>query len=231
MSGLLGQLNIQLTLDQARFQQNLEKAQNRAKQFSVRSSQYLNNIEKAAQNLNNFTRGTFWAGFAGGRIAQLKNYADGYTEIQNKLRLVESASINSARGLESVFDISLKTNQSIQATSGVYQRFAQNAEALKISQAQVASLTETVSKAVAMSGASAKSAQAALMQFGQALGSGVFRGDEFNSVMEQTPGLAKAIADGLGVTTGELRNMAKEGKLTTDILIPALERAKSSVDS
>ena len=231
MSGLLGQLNIQLTLDQARFQQNLEKAQNRAKQFSVRSSQYLNNIEKAAQNLNNFTRGTFWAGFAGGRIAQLKNYADSYTEIQNKLRLVESASINSARGLESVFDISLKTNQSIQATSGVYQRFAQNAEALKISQAQVASLTETVSKAVAMSGASAESAQAALMQFGQALGSGVFRGDEFNSVMEQTPGLAKAIADGLGVTTGELRNMAKEGKLTTDVLIPALERAKSSVDS
>ena len=231
MSGLLGQLNIQLTLDQARFQQNLGKAQNRAKQFSVRSSQYLNNIEKAAQNLNNFTRGTFWAGFAGGRIAQLKNYADGYTEIQNKLRLVESASINSARGLESVFDISLKTNQSIQATSGVYQRFAQNAEALKISQAQVASLTETVSKAVAMSGASAESAQAALMQFGQALGSGVFRGDEFNSVMEQTPGLAKAIADGLGVTTGELRNMAKEGKLTTDVLIPALERAKSSVDS
>ena len=231
MSGLLGQLNIQLTLDQARFQQNLEKAQNRAKQFSVRSSQYLNNIEKAAQNLNNFTRGTFWAGFAGGRIAQLKNYADGYTEIQNKLRLVESASINSARGLESVFDISLKTNQSIQTTSGVYQRFAQNAEALKISQAQVASLTETVSKAVAISGASAESAQAALMQFGQALGSGVFRGDEFNSVMEQTPGLAKAIADGLGVTTGELRNMAKEGKLTTDVLIPALERAKSSVDS
>lgn len=231
MSGLLGQLNIQLTLDQARFQQNLEKAQNRAKQFSVRSSQYLNNIEKAAQNLNNFTRGTFWAGFAGGRIAQLKNYADGYTEIQNKLRLVESASINSARGLESVFDISLKTNQSIQATSGVYQRFAQNAEALKISQAQVASLTETVSKAVAISGASAKSAQAALMQFGQALGSGVFRGDEFNSVMEQTPGLAKAIADGLGVATSELRNMAKEGKLTTDVLIPALERAKSSVDS
>ena len=231
MSGLLGQLNIQLTLDQARFQQNLEKAQNRAKQFSVRSSQYLNNIEKAAQNLNNFTRGTFWAGFAGGRIGQLKNYADGYTEIQNKLRLVESASINSARGLESVFDISLKTNQSIQATSGVYQRFAQNAEALKISQAQVASLTETVSKAVAISGASAKSAQAALMQFGQALGSGVFRGDEFNSVMEQTPGLAKAIADGLGVTTSELRNMAKEGKLTTDVLIPALERAKSSVDS
>ena len=133
--------------------------------------------------------------------------------------------------MESVFDISLKTNQSIQATSGVYQRFAQNAEALKISQAQVASLTETVSKAVAISSASAESAQAALMQFGQALGSGVFRGDEFNSVMEQTPGLAKAIADGLGVTTGELRNMAKEGKLTMDVLIPALERAKNSVDS
>ena len=48
--------------------------------------------------------------------------------------------------------------------------------------------------------------------------------------MEQTPALAKAIATGLGVTTGELRNMAKEGKLTMDVLVPALERAKESVD-
>ena len=69
-----------------------------------------------------------------------------------------------------------------------------------------------------------------LTQFGQALGSGILRGDEFNSVMEQTPALAKAIATGLGVTTGELRNMAKEGKLTMDVLVPALERAKESVD-
>ena len=230
MAGLLGHLGIQLELDQVKFQSGINNAQGRVKRFTDTTTKQLNNIERSMNSLNRISANLFKAGIAGFGVNQLKGFADGYTEIQNKLRLVESASISSSRGLNNVFDIALKTNQSINATSGVYQRFAQNAETLKISQAQIASLTETVSKAVAVSGASAGAADAALTQFGQALGSGILRGDEFNSVMEQTPALAKAIATGLGVTTGELRNMAKEGKLTMDVLVPALERAKESVD-
>ena len=230
MAGSLGHLNIQLELDQVKFQSGINNAQGRVKRFTDTTTKQLNNIEQSMNSLNRVSANLFKAGIAGFGVNQLKGFVDGYTEIQNKLRLVESASISSSRGLNNVFDIALKTNQSINATSGVYQRFAQNAETLKISQAQIASLTETVSKAVAVSGASAGAADAALTQFGQALGSGILRGDEFNSVMEQTPALAKAIATGLGVTTGELRNMAKEGKLTMDVLVPALERAKDSVD-
>lgn len=230
MAGSLGHLNIQLELDQVKFQSGINNAQGRVKRFTDTTTKQLNNIERSMNSLNRVSANLFKAGIAGFGVNQLKGFADGYTEIQNKLRLVESASISSSKGLNNVFDIALKTNQSINATSGVYQRFAQNAETLKISQAQIASLTETVSKAVAVSGASAGAADAALTQFGQALGSGILRGDEFNSVMEQTPALAKAIATGLGVTIGELRNMAKEGKLTMDVLVPALERAKESVD-
>lgn len=230
MAGSLGHLNIQLELDQVKFQSGINNAQGRVKRFTDTTTKQLNNIERSMNSLNRVSANLFKAGIAGFGVSQLKGFADGYTEIQNKLRLVEGASISSSKGLNNVFDIALKTNQSINATSGVYQRFAQNAETLKISQAQIASLTETVSKAVAVSGASAGAADAALTQFGQALGSGILRGDEFNSVMEQTPALAKAIATGLGVTTGELRNMAKEGKLTMDALVPALERAKESVD-
>lgn len=230
MAGSLGHLNIQLELDQVKFQSGINNAQGRVKRFTDTTTKQLNNIERSMNSLNRVSANLFKAGIAGFGVSQLKGFADGYTEIQNKLRLVESASISSSKGLNNVFDIALKTNQSINATSGVYQRFAQNAETLKISQAQIASLTETVSKAVAVSGASAGAADAALTQFGQALGSGILRGDEFNSVMEQTPALAKAIATGLSVTTGELRNMAKEGKLTMDVLVPALERAKESVD-
>lgn len=230
MAGSLGHLNIQLELDQVKFQSGINNAQGRVKRFTDTTTKQLNNIERSINSLNRVSANLFKAGIAGFGVNQLKGFADGYTEIQNKLRLVESASISSSKGLNNVFDIALKTNQSINATSGVYQRFAQNAETLKISQAQIASLTETVSKAVAVSGASAGAADAALTQFGQALGSGILRGDEFNSVMEQTPALAKAIATGLGVTTSELRNMAKEGKLTMDVLVPALERAKESVD-
>ena len=230
MAGSLGHLNIQLELDQVKFQSGINNAQGRVKRFTDTATKQLNNIERSMNSLNRVSANLFKAGIAGFGVNQLKGFADGYTEIKNKLRLVESASISSSKGLSNVFDIALKTNQSINATSGVYQRFAQNAETLKISQAQIASLTETVSKAVAVSGASAGAADAALTQFGQALGSGILRGDEFNSVMEQTPALAKAIATGLGVTTGELRNMAKEGQLTMDVLVPALERAKESVD-
>lgn len=230
MAGSLGHLNIQLELDQVKFQSGINNAQGRVKRFTDTTTKQLNNIERSMNSLNRVSANLFKAGIAGFGVNQLKGFADGYTEIQNKLRLVEGASISSSKGLNNVFDIALKTNQSINATSGVYQRFAQNAETLKISQAQIASLTETVSKAVAVSGASAGAADAALTQFGQALGSGILRGDEFNSVMEQTPALAKAIATGLGVTTGELRNMAKDGKLTMDVLVPALERAKESVD-
>ncbi|WP_065238237.1 tape measure protein [Gallibacterium genomosp. 3] len=229
----LGELAIKLGLDTVQFQNGLKKAEYAARQTSERTQTYLKNIEKAANSLNDTNK---WArlGFLGGQgLSGAKSflaYAEGYTEIGNRMRLVHSNAIASTQALQSVFDISMRTNQSVNATSEVYQRFAQNAKELGINQAQVASLTETVSKAVAISGASTASAQAALMQFGQSLASGIFRGQEFNSVMEQTPGLAMAIAKGLGVTTGELRQMANDGKLTMDVIIPALENAKASVD-
>ncbi|MBE2898082.1 tape measure protein [Pasteurellaceae bacterium 20609_3] len=229
----LGDLAIKLGLNSTEFQNGLVKAEHNMRRFADRTQGYLKNIENAANSLNStnkWARKGFFAGIATTGVKALVQYADAYTEIGNRIRLVSSSSVESARAMESVFAISTRTNQAVNATAEVYQRFAQNAKTLGISQSQVASLTETVSKAVAVSGASAASAQAALMQFGQSLASGVFRGQEFNSVMEQTPGLAMAIARGLGVTTGELRNMANAGNLTMDVIIPALEKAKASVD-
>nr|DAR31824.1 MAG TPA: Tail tape measure [Bacteriophage sp.] len=230
MASTVSDLLVRLGVDDAKFKNGLSVAEARAKSFSTRTTQYLKNIENAANSVEKINTRLFNFSVASVGLGTLKNYVDGYTEVKNKLALVESASFSSQRGLQSLFDISLKTNQSLEATSSIYQRFAQNAQALGINQARVASLTETVSKAVAISGASAESAQAALMQFGQSLASGVFRGQEFNSVMEQTPGLAQAMAKGLGVSVGELRNMANAGKLTMDVIIPALERVKGSVD-
>lgn len=229
----LGDITIKIGLNSAEFQNGLVKAERNVRRFADRTQGYLKNIEDAANSLNStnkWARKGFFAGIATTGVGALVQYADAYTEISNRMRLVSSSSVESAKAMESVFDISTRTNQAVGATAEVYQRFAQNAKTLGISQAQVASLTETVSKAVAISGASAASAQAALMQFGQSLASGVFRGQEFNSVMEQTPALAMAIAKGLGVTTGELRKLANDGKLTMDVIIPALEKAKASVD-
>ncbi|HHK3244174.1 TPA: tape measure protein, partial [Acinetobacter baumannii] len=79
--------------------------------------------------------------------------------------------------------------------------------------------------------ASAEAADAALVQFGQALASGTLRGEELNSVMEQTPALAKAIAKGMGITVGELRSVAAEGKITSQEIVKALKNVQDEVDA
>ena len=248
----LGSLYIGLSLDTVQFQNGLSKseyqtrkftrqfeanfsrAQEKARQFSERTTQYLNNIEKAANNINSTTKWSFRLDNLG-RAQDLSKQAiammDGYTELQNRIRLVTHSQTEMAQATESVFDISSRTNQAVGATAQIYQRFAKNADTLNISQQKVVELTETVSKAVALSGAAQASSEAALMQFGQALASGELRGAELNSVMEQTPALAQAIADGLGVSIGALKDMGKNGELSINKVITALEKAKSSVDS
>lgn len=248
----LGSLYIGLSLDTVQFQNGLSKseyqtrkftrqfeanfsrAQEKARQFSERTTQYLNNIEKAANNINSTTKWSFRLDNLG-RAQDLSKQAiammDSYTELQNRIRLVTHSQTEMAQATESVFDISSRTNQAVGATAQIYQRFAKNADTLNISQQKVVELTETVSKAVALSGAAQASSEAALMQFGQALASGELRGAELNSVMEQTPALAQAIADGLGVSVGALKDMGKNGELSINKVITALEKAKSSVDS
>lgn len=247
----LGKLNIILDLETAsfekgmsksehqaqqfsrKFQVDMDKATKSAKQFAQRTTEYLENIENVTKNINknsNFQFFTTLGGYAQAASGNIIKYADSYTELGNRIRLVTKSNDEFVKANAAVFDISLRTNQAISSTSQIYQRFAQNADTLKISQQKISELTETVSKSVAISGASNAASEAALTQFGQALASGVLRGQEFNSVMEQTPGLAKALADGLGVTIAELRKMANDGKLTTDVLVKGLENAKKSVD-
>ena len=82
-----------------------------------------------------------------------------------------------------------------------------------------------------LSGASATEAQSSLLQFGQALASGVLRGEEFNSVVENSPRLAQALADGLNVPIGRLRKLAEEGRLTADVVVNALMSQKDKLAS
>lgn len=170
---------------------------------------------------------TLAAGFG---LAEIVRAADAWTAYENRLRLVTSSQQQLATASEDVYRIAQDTSQGLDSTGAVYQRFAQNAERLNITQKEAASLTDTVSKAIAVSGSSALSAEAALVQFGQALASGVLRGEEFNSVAEQAPALLMAIAEGLGVNIGQLRLMANEGQLTADVLVTALGNAQESVN-
>ncbi|MBF8676223.1 tape measure protein [Pseudomonas fulva] len=163
-------------------------------------------------------------------VAKIAAAAEQYVNLTNRLRLVTEGSEQLAFAQESVYQVAQNSRQTLEVTAQVYQRVAQNARQLGLDFADVASVTETVAKTVALSGASTQAADAAMVQFGQALASGTLRGDELNSIMEQTPALAQAIARGLGVTIGQLRAMGAEGKLTSAAVVQALQNQKDKVD-
>lgn len=197
----------------------------------------LQNIERngdhASRSMDSMSVATrSLVGYMGGlvTIGAAISKMDAYTGLQNRLKLVTDSQAELNTAMNDTFGIAQKTASSWDSVAMVYQRFADNADRLGISMKQTAALTETVSKAISVSGGSAASAEAALMQFGQALASGVLRGEEFNSIAEQAPGLLKAIAFGLNTNVGSLRAMAAESKITGDELVKALSKAKPYID-
>lgn len=155
---------------------------------------------------------------------------EAYSTLTNRLKLVTTGSAELAQAQKAVFDIAQASAQPLTSTAELYQRIATNQDALKLSGKEVAGVVGTVSKTLAISGASAESANAALIQLGQAFASGVLRGEELNSVMEQAPALAQAIAAGMGKTVGQLRTMGAAGELTSQAVVKALQSQAGAVD-
>ncbi|MEW8791589.1 phage tail tape measure protein [Enterobacter kobei] len=161
-----------------------------------------------------------WAGaFA---THQLIQFADTWNQLNGRLRLASSSSEDYVQSQRVLMEISQRTGTSLEANSNLYSRIAQSLRDAGYASADVAKVTETVATSLKLSGASTEEASSVITQLSQALGSGVLRGEEFNSIMESGGRLAKLLADGLGTTVGGLRNMANNGQLTTEKIMPLL---------
>lgn len=180
------------------------------------------------------------AGFVG--VAGIKAVATDFAEVadqvnnlQSRIKLVTGEGDAFAQAWAGVGDVAQRTGAELEATGALFTRLVQAGTDAGLS-AQAASasalgLTETINQAIQLSGASAQASNAAITQLVQGLQGGVLRGDEFNSVMEQSPRLARALADGLGVTTGELRKMAEAGRLSSETVIDALRGQKDVLEA
>ena len=166
-----------------------------------------------------------------GGTAGILKAADEWTVFQNRLKLVTETTAELKEAEDGILAIAKRTGQELGGTAEVYQRLAANKKELALSDKELLQITETINKSIVVGGSTAEGASAALTQFGQAMASGVLRGEEFNSMMEQAPGLARALADGLGVGVGQLRNMANNGELTAERVTQALLKAGGNVDA
>ncbi|SFE88795.1 phage tail tape measure protein [Paracidovorax wautersii] len=156
-------------------------------------------------------------------VREFLKAADAVTMLENRLKLVSASVGQAAFAYEALYQIAQRSRVSFTELGGTYASVAAATANLGISQTRLLTVTEAIANAVTISGSSAQASQAALIQLGQGLASGTLRGEELNSVMEQTPRLAQALADGLGVSRGELRKMGEQGAITAEKVIKALE--------
>lgn len=156
---------------------------------------------------------------------------DAWTNMNNRIRLVTEGQAQFMQAQSNIINIANSTRQPLAETAELYQRMATNQKALGLSGNELAGVVKTINQSMVISGASAAGGAAALMQLGQAFNSGVLRGEEFNSVMEQAPGLMQAIAAGMGKTVGEMRGLAEAGKITSEEIIKALQKQADAVDT
>lgn len=222
MGQAVATLELQLIHDVARLRRDLDQSQRNITGFTGAAAQGAAGLSRAFQALGGVIAGAI-------SIQAVRSFlelADQSKQISSQLKLATAASGSFAKAQEDVKRITAETRGDLTATATLYATFARSAGELGINQAQVATITKTVNQAFKVSGASGAEASGSIRQLSQAFASGVLRGDEFNSMMEGAPRLAKLLADSLGVPMGSLRAMAEEGELTADKLVRALSDKK-----
>ncbi|WP_260951397.1 tape measure protein [Campylobacter sp. RM16187] len=194
----------------------------------------INNVDTYANALRS-TLGKFAAvGFAINGLSDAfhKSVAsvDALANATGRLKLVTKSNEELKALSAQILNVANSARVSFTETTDLYTRFANNLKNSAVSAKQMVEVTEAVSKSLIISGANAQSANAALIQLSQGLAANSLRGQELASVMEQTPRLAQAIADGMGVTIGQLRKLAEENKLTTEVVFNALYKQKEVIE-
>lgn len=202
----------------------LDETQDRTTEGARRFTGGINGVRGAMGSL----QGMLAAAGLGIGISEIIETSDAFKTLEARIKLATGEGASFVSGFEGVKDIANETFSSVENTGELFARITQASEALGLAQKDILGITRTINEAIKLSGGSAASADAAITQLIQGLQSGVVRGDEFNSIMEQSPRLAQAMADGLGVTRGELRAMAADGALTSEVVINSI-RSQSDV--
>lgn len=178
----------------------------------------VNNTERSMSSLS----GVAVALAAALSVKQISEYADAWATVNNKLANSLRPNEQLADVTERVFNITQQTRSSLDATASLYARLERATRQYGTSADDLAKLTTIINQGFVVSGATAQEAENAIIQLSQGLASGALRGEEFNSVNEQGNRLIVALADSMGVSIGEMRNMAAQGKLTTDVVVNGL---------
>lgn len=227
---------------------NAQNSVNNLNNQLTRTTNIVNNINTT--NINNFnnqlnntntraTQGTFAMKKLAAAMSalglvylakQAYDVVEAFTRITNQIRQTTTSSTELTEVTNRLISISQGSNQSLEGTASLYTRFRLSVDEAKVSSERLLGVVDTISKSLSISGATTAESAGAMRQLSQAVASGVLRGEEFNSISEQAPAILRAVQSATGKTAGELRKLAADGAITTDVLIQSLERYAKKVD-
>lgn len=163
--------------------------------------------------------GAFAGAFA---TANLIRLADSYNSLSARVKLATSDATDFETAQKGLMDISQRTGSAFADNTALFSRASSSLREWGFSTQEILKLTDSLANGLQVSGASAEETSSLIVQLSQALGRGVLRGQDFNSVAQSGQRIMKALADGMGVAQKDLKGMADAGQLTTEKIVPAL---------
>lgn len=157
--------------------------------------------------------------------------ADNMSQLNARIERLTGSAAAASQTMQSLMRISSSTGGSLQDTTKLWETLSTALRDTGATNGQIIQLTETLQKIGRIGGSSSEEMANALRQFGQSISSGTVRAEEFNSILEQMPELARQIAAGMGVSIGELRQLMLDGKLTAEDALNAIQKQTGSVNA
>lgn len=157
--------------------------------------------------------------------------ADNMSQLNSRIERLTGSAASASQTMQTLMNISSATGGSLQDTQKLWESLSTALKDTGATNGQVLQLTETLQKIGRIGGSSSEEMANALRQFGQSISSGTVRAEEFNSILEQMPELARQIAAGMGVSIGELRQLMLDGKLTAEDALNAIQKQTGSVNA
>ncbi|MFV7184766.1 tape measure protein [Citrobacter cronae] len=157
--------------------------------------------------------------------------ADNMSQLNSRIERLTGSAVSASQTMQTLMNISSATGGSLQDTQKLWESLSTALKDTGATNGQVLQLTETLQKIGRIGGSSSEEMANALRQFGQSISSGTVRAEEFNSILEQMPELARQIAAGMGVSIGDLRQLMLDGKLTAEDALNAIQKQTGSVNA
>lgn len=219
-----GGVRIKVTADTAKARADIARLGTSFKGVQQTASSATDSIKRMA-----LTVGTL---FAGGALTKGINGAtDGLTDMENQIALVVGRGKELQQQMDVIYKIAKETKAPVSATAESFSRMGRAMKEAGASTEDINKAVITLNRASTISGGAVESQRAALFQLSQGFASGTLRGEELNSVMEQLPRVAQVISDELGLTIGQLRGIAQEGQLTSEVVFGALLNQSEAVNA